>query len=169
VFSWNQSRFYLPGWYGAGTALMELKEKDPNVFHLFPKEVKDWHFFRHVIMNIEANLMSVDIEIMNSYANLVESNEYREFFLKKIMDEYNKTKSVLGDIFGITVEERRPRMNETIHLRSIGLSEIHKKQVKLLKEWRTFLKEENTKEAEKIIIPLLLTVNAIAGGLRTTG
>ena len=169
VFSWNQSRFYLPGWYGAGTALMELKEKDPNVFHLFPKEVKDWHFFRHVIMNIEANLMSVDIEIMNSYANLVESNEYREFFLKKIMDEYNKTKSVLGDIFGITVEERRPRMNETIQLRSIGLSEIHKKQVKLLKEWRTFLKEENTKEAEKIIIPLLLTVNAIAGGLRTTG
>jgi phosphoenolpyruvate carboxylase len=106
---------------------------------------------------------------MNSYANLVESNEYREFFLKKIMDEYNKTKSVLGDIFGITVEERRPRMNETIQLRSIGLSEIHKKQVKLLKEWRTFLKEENTKEAEKIIIPLLLTVNAIAGGLRTTG
>ena len=43
-------------------------------------------------------------------------------------------------------------MNETIQLRSIGLSEIHKKQVKLLKEWRTFLKEENTKEAEKIIL-----------------
>lgn len=169
VFSWNQSRFYLPGWYGAGTALLELKEKDPKVFQLFPSEVKDWHFFRHVIMNIEANLMSVDLEIMNQYASLVESNEYRHFFLKKITDEYQKTKTALGEIFGISVEERRPRMNETILLRSRGLSEIHRKQVTLLKEWRAYLKEENTKEAERILIPLLLTVNAIAGGLRTTG
>ena len=57
---------------------------------------------------------------------------------------------------------------ESIWYQNLNMK-IQKKKVKLLKEWRTFLKEENTKEAEKIIIPLLLTVNAIAGGLRTTG
>ena len=60
-------------------------------------------------------------------------------------------------------------MNETILLRSKGLSEIHRKQISLLRDWRKYLKEENTAEAEKVLIPLLLTVNAIAGGLRTTG
>ncbi len=169
VFSWNQSRFYLPGWYGAGSALLEMKEKEPKAFQLFSSEVRDWHFFRHVIMNIEANLMSVDLEISSQYADLVESIEYRNFFTNKIREEYDKTKLVLGEIFGKSVEERRPRMNETILLRSKGLSEIHRKQISLLREWRKHLKEENTAEAEKVLIPLLLTVNAIAGGLRTTG
>ena len=169
VFSWNQSRFYLPGWYGAGTALLELKEKNPNAFSLFSSEVRDWHFFRHVIMNIEANIMSVDIEIMKEYASLVEIEEIKNLFMEKILSEYEKTKVVLLQIFGASVEERRPRMNETIHLRSKGLIQLHKKQVSLLKEWRSALKTEKTQEAEKILIPLLLTVNAIAGGLRTTG
>lgn len=169
VFSWNQSRFILPGWYGAGTALSELKVKNPGVFELLPSEVRSWHFFRHAVMNIEANLMSVDIEIMKEYASLAESSEYRNYFLTCILSEYEKTRTVLSEIFGKPVEERRPRMHITIQMRSKGLSEIHKKQISLLKEWRICLKEEKTAEAEKLLEPLLLTVNAIAGGLRTTG
>jgi len=169
VFSWNQSRFYLPGWYGAGSALLEVKEKEPKAFQLFSNEVREWHFFRHIIMNIEANLMSVDLDISSEYAELVESLDYKNYFTGKIKEEYEKTKFVLSEIFGKSVEERRPRMNETILLRSKGLSEIHRKQISLLRDWRKYLKEENTVEAEKVLIPLLLTVNAIAGGLRTTG
>jgi hypothetical protein len=51
---------------------------------------------------------------------------------------------VLSEIFGKAVEERRPRMNETILLRSKGLSEIHRKQISLLRDWRKYLKEEES-------------------------
>ena len=32
VFSWTQSRYYLPGWYGIGSALKGLQEIDPAGF-----------------------------------------------------------------------------------------------------------------------------------------
>jgi phosphoenolpyruvate carboxylase len=169
VFSWNQCRIYLPGWYGAGTALSELKEKNPVVFKLFPSEIKEWHFFRHIVMNIEANVMSVQPVVMEEYATLVESIQYRNTFMEKIKTEYKTTLNVLSEIFGEPVEQRRPRMIETIQLRASGLKEIHRNQVRLLREWRQYLKDENNTEADKVLIPLLLTVNAIAGGLRTTG
>jgi phosphoenolpyruvate carboxylase len=169
VFSWNQSRFYLPGWFGAGSALKILSDRNPQMIDLFQREVKEWHFFRHIIMNIEANLMSVDKNIILLYADLVENEVYKNTFLQIILQEYEITKNMLETIFGVSVEERRQRMMETMHLRSKGLTELHKKQISLLKEWRSCLKKENLKEAEEVLIPLLLTINAIAGGLRTTG
>src|SRR5690606_17682825 len=32
VFSWNQSRYYLPGWFGTGTALESLRQDEPALF-----------------------------------------------------------------------------------------------------------------------------------------
>jgi len=46
---------------------------------------------------------------------------------------------------------------------------LHLYQIQLIQTWRKLKEEGKTKEAEKMLSELLLSVNAIAGGLRTTG
>lgn len=169
VFSWNQSRFNLPGWFGAGTALLRFKNENPDNFHLLQEGVFDWHFLRYVLMNIETNIYSTDEEIMSSYAGLVESSAIRETFMKIILEELHTTKEMLSLIFGGGFEERRPKMNDTLVMRSAGLKVLHDLQIKQIREWRDLIKQEKITQAEERLWSLLLTVNAISGGLRTTG
>ena len=61
-----------------------------------------------------------------------------------------------------------PRSKKSIELRRNGLRSLHRQQLNLLPKWRG-LKAKGDNEAEKLLVPLLITVNAIASGLRTTG
>jgi phosphoenolpyruvate carboxylase len=56
-----------------------------------------------------------------------------------------------------------------LSLRDPGLKVLHRQQLELLTEWRACRRAGDTAAADKLIIPLLVTVNAIASGLRTTG
>jgi len=169
VFSWNQSRFFLPGWFGAGTALSELKNTSPGEFEELRNLVHKWDFLRYVIKNIETSIYSADPEIMLEYASLVENETTRQKVVSQIQEEYQKTISILDEIYGNQIQQRRPKMYETLHLRKDGLTVLHKYQIKLLREWRILQKLEKTNLAEKLLLRLLQTVNAIAGALRTTG
>ena len=81
VFSWNQSRFYLPGWYGIGGGLMKLRENAPEDFERLAAGVKEWKFLRYVFTNVESNLASTDRELMEDYADLVEDEACASGFL----------------------------------------------------------------------------------------
>jgi len=52
--------------------------------------------------------------------------------------------------------------------RQSRLSQLHQQQINLLHTWRS-LPSEQIPERERLLTQLLLTVNAIASGLRTTG
>jgi phosphoenolpyruvate carboxylase len=58
---------------------------------------------------------------------------------------------------------------KAIEIRRHALIRLHREQIALLRAWREALKEERTRDAERILTALLVTVNAIAGGLKTTG
>jgi phosphoenolpyruvate carboxylase len=169
VFSWNQSRHYLPGWYGLGTALEELLRTDKNAFATFAEQAHAWPFLRYVLTNVETNLASASLPIMRDYASLVSDKNIRERIFGLISDEYQRTSRMLDLAFGSPVKERRPRMHRTLELRDTGLHTLHDHQVALLREWRQNRLNNNQPAADKLLPSLLLTVNAIAAGLRTTG
>lgn len=169
VFSWNQSRFFLPGWYGVGSALSELQNSSPDSFSILQKEIVTWPFFRYLMMNVETNVYNADKEIMELYGHLVDDEIVREKYLKQIINEYDKTKEMLALIFESKAETRRPRMFNTLSFRSSGLKSLHLMQVSLLRQWRQSLHDQNAPSADKLLIELLLSINAIASGLRTTG
>lgn len=169
VFSWNQSRFFLPGWYGVGTALEDLKKNNPTSFNALKSEIVNWPFFRYLMMNVETNLFNADKEIMHLYGELVDDIKIREKFLTNIIEEYDRTKELLSDLFETSAESRRPRMFKTLEFRSSGLKSLHLLQVKLLKEWRQNLRDQNSNSANELLMEILLSINAIASGLRTTG
>jgi len=169
VFSWTQSRFYLPGWYGAGSALAKLRDEEPAVWDSLKAAAPSDPFLRYVLSNVESSLVSANEDWMRAYAGLVVRDEVRQPFLETILAEYHRTRSVLGEIFQGTFEKRRPRLAFTLEIREQPLTVLHRQQVALLKEWRKLHADERHEDAEGMIPDLLVSINAVASGLRTTG
>ncbi|MGJ8638765.1 MAG: phosphoenolpyruvate carboxylase [Opitutaceae bacterium] len=164
VFSWNQSRYYVPGWYGVGSALDDLESNNPEAYALIQKNLQTTPFLRYVFYNIESSISSSDEKWMRTYADLVENVELRERILSQILDERKRTVDHLGKLFTRGLPERRPRFYKTLTERDIPLAALHKKQIDLLIQARGS-EELDTKTTDN----LLRVVNAIAAGLRTTG
>ncbi|MGF1634485.1 MAG: phosphoenolpyruvate carboxylase [Phycisphaerae bacterium] len=166
VFSWNQSRFYLPGWFGVGTAFEALHRRDPGDFQRLSRDVESWPFLRYILTNLETNLASADEQLMSEYAELVEDADVRRRFMTMIRDEFELTREVVNRLFGGgPLEERRPRMVTTLRLRAERLRVLHRQQLQLIRQWRAL----DEAGRDELLPRLLLNVNAIASGLRTTG
>jgi len=169
VFSWTQSRFYLPGWFGSGSALERLQREEPAAWAQFKAAVPTHPFLRYVLANIESSIVSANEDWMRRYASLVPDTEVRDRFLGIILAEFHRTRAVLSDLFGGSFEERRPRMAFTLAIREQPLTVLHDQQIELLKVWRGKVASGDNEAAEAIIPDLLVSVNAVASGLRTTG
>lgn len=169
VFSWNQSRFYLPGWYGAGSALKELLRGEPAEFDRLVAGIKQWPFLQYVLTNIESSIASTDIDLMHRYAGLVEDPKIRGEIFGMILAEWETTREMLEKVRGIPMAERRPRMLRTLQLRAEALKVLHLQEIDLLTRWRALRKNGDEPAADKMLPELLLSINAIASGLRTTG
>jgi phosphoenolpyruvate carboxylase len=169
VFSWNQSRHYLPGWYGLGLALEELHQQDPAGFKRLADQANAWPFLRYVLTNVETNLASANLGLMADYAALVKDAKVKAHIYGKIAEEYQRTWRMLDLVFGSPLAQRRPRMNRTLELRDAGLRALHHHQVAILGRWRALRESGDNAAADALLPTLLLSINAIASGLRTTG
>lgn len=164
VFSWNQSRFYLPGWYGVGSALAKLESEHSALNEQLSEQLQSVPFLRYVFYNVESSIASSDAEWMRTYAGLVEATDLRERFTSIILDERQRTLTQLERLFNKPLPQRRPRFYKTLQDREPALAILHRTQIELLQRLRS---EQPASEAT--IESLLIVINAIASGLRTTG
>ncbi|RYZ87880.1 MAG: phosphoenolpyruvate carboxylase [Proteobacteria bacterium] len=58
---------------------------------------------------------------------------------------------------------------KTLAVRAQALEVLHRQQLEQLKAWRTLVKDSDEEGANQLLPELLLSINAIASGLRTTG
>ena len=164
VFSWNQSRFYLTGWYGVGTALETLHAEDPAAFEHIRASIETKAFLRYFFYNVESSLSSSDPEWMEAYGALVQEAAVRRPFMETIFAERDRTERNLSRLFGRELTERRPRFWKTMQDREPALRTLHRTQIDLLRDLRA-----KRKPTPATVERLLLVLNAIASGLRTTG
>ena len=169
VFSWTQARYYLPGWFGTGSALKALKENEPAKFQTLKDNLANSVFLTYVLTNVETNLASANRELMETYGALCTDEALREKFIGIITDEYELTRELLAEVFDGSFAERRPRMHKTLAIREEPLKVLHKQQVSLISQWRALKAEGKEEEAEALFPKILLSINAISSGLRTTG
>ncbi len=169
VFSWTQSRCYLPGWYGVGTALNKLKEEKGSCYNGLLTAIKSSSYLQYVLNNVEQSLASANLDLIKEYASMVENAEIRDRFVGMIEAEFVRTQEIINELLGAKLEERRPRMTHTLEIREKALDVLHRQQVALIKEWRGLLKAGETEAAELMFPKILLSINAISSGLRTTG
>ena len=170
VFSWSQSRFYLSGWYGVGSGLANLKKENPAAFEAIRRQVRTLPSLRYIMTNASTSVATANVAVMKLYAGMVEDATIRNRFMKKAVAEHELTGEMLFELFGTLQTESRPRLKKVLDLREQAVGTLHKRQVELIREWRELLKHADTrKEADKLLPKLLLSVNAIASGLQTTG
>lgn len=169
VFSWGQARCYLSGWYGVGTALKKLKTERPERFQEVIDCLRDWAPLHYLISNVATSVSAVDIEVMKEYASLVENEPLRERFVTDIESEWRLATRMVEEVYGGELESQRPNVQRMIQLRSEGLGLLHRQQISLLRRWRSYRKMGEQHQADQLLPGLLLSVNAIASGLGTTG
>ena len=171
VFSWNQARFYLSGWYGLGTALANLQRDEPATFDrlVASKRDRSWRFLEYLISNAATAVATADPAIMQAYADLVEDPALRDTLMADITAEYDLTRRMLEQIYGDSLAIARPRIHYLLHLRHEALVPLHARQIALLQRWRKHRALGENEAGDEMIPALLLTMNAIAAGLGATG
>ena len=127
-------------------------------------EMRRWAFFTNLVGNVEMALAMTDLRIAEFYVdNLVEPG------LQSIFDdirlEYEvMVREVLRLLGTTTLLARQPVLRNTLAVRSGYLEPLHHLQVELLAQRRRARATDPDLDRA-----LLLTVNGIAAGLRSTG
>jgi len=168
VFSWSQARFFLPGWYGAGTALRKLGQEDPKLFRRLRDRLASWPFAKYVFNNLESGIASADLEVSQGYIELVKEKKVRDRITRMIRQEFTEVRSGLTELFQKPLANRRPRFRFTVERRLIPLRSLHERQITLLRQWRQ-AEEAGDSSAAGLLADLRQSIAAIAAGLRTTG
>jgi phosphoenolpyruvate carboxylase len=169
VFSWGQARFYLSGWYGIGSALEELRAHHPQTFAAVQEHLLTWPPLHYALSNAATSVATADEDVMAAYAGLVENADLREGIMGMILVEYATTRRMLEQVYGGALAERRPNVHAMMQMRRDALRALHLEQIDLLRRWRSRNQASDLEAAAALLSRLLLTVNAIANGLGSTG
>lgn len=180
VFSWTQTRFLLPAWYGVGTALNNFLEQEPEEhLKLLRYFYLKWPFFKMVISKVEMTLSKVDLEMAHHYVRELTQPENRDRFealFTQIAREFNLTRNL---VIAITEHQRLldgdPDLQRSVQLRNATIVPLGLLQVSLLKRLREHQSQAVTGVIHsryskgELLRGALLTINGIAAGMRNTG
>ena len=161
VFAWSQSRCFLPGWYGAGTALLESISSDglPALRELY----REWPLFTALLDDIEGQLARADFAIAERYGELASAP--CRGYMAQLREEFGRCReAVLAVKDEAELLDGDRTQQRSIQLRNPYVDPMNLMQVDLLKRWRATARED-----EDLFQALLASVSGIAQGLQTTG
>jgi len=168
-FSWMQSRYTLPGWYGFGSAvetwLNEDTEEKAKRIKRLQTMYSRWSFFKAQVDFMQMSSQKADMHIARRYAELVEDPILRD----RIFSTIEKEHQLLGSLIKvITAQEdlldNYPTLQTSIKLRNPYVDALSYFQISLLRQWR-----ETGRTREDLKRAVLLSINGIANGMRNTG
>jgi phosphoenolpyruvate carboxylase len=169
VFSWMQSRFVFPGWYGLGSALEKFAAKGPEQAELLRVMYKEWMFFKATIDNAQLTLLKADMQIAFHYALLVPDEAIRVRIFDIIAEEFSRTEHAILAITGQkALLEREPVLAKSVQLRNPYIDPLNYIQVEMIRRLRG-LEDKQGKEADDLRAVIELTINGVSGGLKNTG
>lgn len=156
VFSWGQSRFMLPAWYGFGGAVAQMSSEDRrSLSELYQSS----DLFQGLIDGMALAMSKADMIISSQYADLVKDRSIRVGVLKKIQAEWALTRIALGEVQQTDLDARNPEFEQRRQM----VAQLNNAQIALLRALRLNPEDTDLQNALK------LTVNGIAAGLQHTG
>ncbi|MGZ9226512.1 MAG: phosphoenolpyruvate carboxylase, partial [Anaerolineales bacterium] len=164
VFSWMQSRFNLPGWFGLGTALVSARDDA-----LLRDMYEGWPLFKTMLNNAEMSLLKADMGIAALYVDLVPDRKLGSEMFRTIQAEYDQTRDIVLSISGhANLLDEEPVTKHAVQLRNPYVDPLNYIQVEMLRRIRA-LPDQEGEAAQSIREVITITINGIAVGLRNTG
>jgi phosphoenolpyruvate carboxylase len=165
VFAWTQSRAELPGWYALGTALSAWAGENEPRWALLRTMYAEWPFFKAMIENAQVSMGKADMPIAEVYGGLADCEACAKVF-PVIAQEFDRTAAAILRLTGQReLLDQAPWLQRAIRLRNPYIDPLNYIQVALLRRLRAATGEE----AETLHDVVLLSVNGVAAGLRSTG
>jgi phosphoenolpyruvate carboxylase len=161
VFAWAQTRYMLPGWYGAGAGLAAVVRRFglPRV----RAAVGEWLFLSNLINDLETMLARADLDIAHYYDGLAPQPLGR--YAEMIRTEYRTAcAQVLAIRDSRELLDSEPTLQRSIRLRNPYIDPMNLMQVDLLRRWRA-----GGRQDRDLFEALLASVGGIAQGLQSTG
>ncbi|MGQ0601981.1 MAG: phosphoenolpyruvate carboxylase [Anaerolineales bacterium] len=169
VFSWMQSRFNFPSWYGLGTALGGDDHTKRSDDRPYSDMYADWPFFRALLDNAEMSLLKADMGIAALYAELVPDVTLARETFARLQAEFDRTRDAVLAISGHSeLMEPDPIIQKSVKLRNPYVDPLNYIQIEMLRRLRA-LPNPDAAEAEPLRDVMVMTINGIAAGLRNTG
>ena len=166
VFSWSQSRHVLTGWFGVGTALAGVLQRDDGQAALRALYEQS-RFFHDLVENVEMALAKSDLPIAARYAALCEDDRTRSLF-DVIAAEYARTVEAVLRVTGRSeLLGDDPVLARSIRLRNPYVDPLSYLQVEALRRLRAADTPAEDREAWARVARV--TVQGIAAGIRHTG
>ncbi len=182
VFSWMQSRYVLPSWYGVGHALEEYLASQPESLEELRQMYREWPFMRAFLDNMQMTLSKADLHIARHYATLVDDPTLRARLSREIDEEYERTRRLLLAIIGgqelldtnrvlqLSIRRRNPYVDPLSYFQVALLRRLRALGGPLmLDEQSRLTASPEERERARLTYAVLLTINGIAAGLRNTG
>jgi phosphoenolpyruvate carboxylase len=172
VFSWVQSRYIISAWYGVGHAFKKFIDENPDGLELLRQMYKQWPFFTSIIHNLQASLAKADLYIAQLYSGIVVDEELRKRIHEAIeREQIQAVESVLLISEQKELLDYHKVLQESIKLRNPYVDPLNYIQVRFLQEKNQLSHHITGNELKKAKIDeiLLLTVNGIASGMKSTG
>lgn len=168
VFAWTQSRYLLPAWYAAGTAIQEYVNNDSAKLDTLKEMYENFPFFRSLIDNLQMALAKADLLIAKEYAGMIKDKDLSDRIFVQVEEEYELTSKLILQITGQNeILDNVPVIQESIRLRNPYVDPLSYMQVRLLSELREL--RANGEDDQELLREVLLTINGIAAGMRNTG
>jgi phosphoenolpyruvate carboxylase len=168
VFSWSQSRAFLPAWYGLGTAVEEYEAAHgPGATEQLQALYRETPFYTGVIDVMEMALAKVDMAVAQRYAGLA-SGPDGERIWHLIRAEYERTVSAVLRITGrANLLDAATALQRSIQLRNPYVDSLSEIQVMLLGRLRAMAPDDPGRPRLQRLVQL--TVSGVAAGLQNTG
>ncbi len=159
VFSWTQTRYNVPGWYGIGYALDKLLQENPNAFSLLQQCFQHWPFFQELINNASKELARTHLAMSEQYP------QQTKHIYELITHDYQLA---CKHINAITQQEHLldhlPVLQKSIQLRTPYTDVLNLLQIELMQR---HLNGQDNKET--LLQLLMLSVNGISAAMQNTG
>ncbi len=169
VFGWAQARHTLPAWYGIGSGLKAIRTEHPNGEALLSEMYQKWPFFRSLLSNVQMALYKAQMDTAKEYAGLWKNKQRSMEIYSMIADEYHTTvEEVLSLAKLDALMDETPLLQYSLSRREPYLDPLNHIQLTLLRRHREHLALSGEDDSPWLE-GLLLTINAIAAGMRNTG
>ena len=171
VFSWVQSRYIISAWYGIGHALEQyIAERGASGMEELQEMYREWPFFRSLINNVQTSLAKTDLSMAAQYAELARDPELRRQIHGMIAAEHERAVSKVLEISAQKdLLDTHRVLRDSIRQRNPYVDPLNYLQVRFLEELRDRTSPPGEEERRQIDQILLLTVNGIAFGMKSTG